>query len=191
MEKSLYGLKQAPRAWFSRLSTKLLELGFVASKADVPLFIFGKAGIYIYLLIYVDDIIIISSTFVATDKLLSQLRIDFAIKDLDKLHYFLGVEVQQTPKGLFLTQKKYIHELLCRTNMLQSKGIATWMVPAKKLVHQGGTPLSPADTTKYLSVVGALQYLSLIRLDISFYVNRVSVHGNSNFGSLDCSQNNY
>jgi hypothetical protein len=73
LDKSLYGLKQAPRAWFSRLNDKLLQLGFYASKADVSLFIFNKYGIQMYILIYVDDIIIVSSSSLATDRLLTQL----------------------------------------------------------------------------------------------------------------------
>jgi histone deacetylase 1/2 len=73
LDKSLYGLKQAPRAWFSRLSTKLLALGFSASKADISLFLFNKGGIKIYFLIYVDNILIISSSSVAIDRLLGQL----------------------------------------------------------------------------------------------------------------------
>jgi hypothetical protein len=93
LDKALYGLKQAPRAWFSRLSSKLIDLGFSPSKADVSLFIFNHQGIQIYMLIYVDDIIIISSSSVATDRLLQQLRQDFAVKDLGALSYFLGVEV--------------------------------------------------------------------------------------------------
>jgi hypothetical protein len=70
LDKSLYGLKQAPRAWFSRLSGILLQLGFQASKADVSLFIFNQANIEVYILIYVDDIIIASSSSSATERLL-------------------------------------------------------------------------------------------------------------------------
>jgi hypothetical protein len=70
LDKSLYGLKQAPRAWFARLSTKLVQLGFSASKADISLYLFNKAGLQIYFLIYIDDIIIISSSTAATDRLL-------------------------------------------------------------------------------------------------------------------------
>jgi hypothetical protein len=84
----LYGLKQAPRAWFSRLSTTLLALDFSASKADITLFLFNKGGIKIYFIIYVYDIIIISSSSVAIDRLLGQLRDDFAVKDLGPLSYF-------------------------------------------------------------------------------------------------------
>jgi hypothetical protein len=62
LDKALYGLKQASRAWYSRLSTKLLSLGFRPSKADVSLFVYNKGGVVIFLLIYVDDIIVASSS---------------------------------------------------------------------------------------------------------------------------------
>ncbi|KAK1612102.1 hypothetical protein QYE76_035775 [Lolium multiflorum] len=90
LQKSLYGLKQAPRAWFSQLSSRLLALGFMASAVDVSLFVFRKGGLCMYFLIYVDDIIVISSS---TDRLLTQLRQDFAVKDLGALSYFLGIEM--------------------------------------------------------------------------------------------------
>jgi hypothetical protein len=99
LDKSLYGLKQAPCAWFFRLSGMLLQLGFHASQADVSLFIFNQAGIQIYVLIYVDDIIIISSSTTAVDKLLHQLRNALVVKDLGQLNYFLGVEVHHTSVG--------------------------------------------------------------------------------------------
>jgi hypothetical protein len=60
--KALYGLKEAPRAWYSKLSVKLVRLGFKISKADTSLFIYNKSGVTIFLLVYVDDIIITSSS---------------------------------------------------------------------------------------------------------------------------------
>jgi hypothetical protein len=134
LDKSLYGLKQTPRAWFSRLSGTLIQLGFQASKADVSLFIFNQGGIHMYILIYVDDIIIVSSSSSATDQLLHPLQKEFAVKDLGKLGYFLGIEVHHTPTGLTLTQQKYIHDLLLGTNMENSKGVATPMLPTEKFV---------------------------------------------------------
>jgi hypothetical protein len=74
-------------------------------------FFFNKGGIKIYFLIYVNDIIIISSSSEAIDRLLGQLRDDFAVKDLRPLSYFLSVEVHHID-GLTLTQHKYIHDLL-------------------------------------------------------------------------------
>jgi hypothetical protein len=125
LDKLLYGLKQAPRAWFARLSTKLVQLGFLASKADISLYLFNKAGLQIYFLIYVDDIIIISSSTAATDRLLGQLRSEFAVKDLGPLSYFLEIEVRRDSDGLTLMQPKYIHDLLERTNMLSASGVPT------------------------------------------------------------------
>jgi hypothetical protein len=173
LDKSLYSLKQAPLAWFSRLSGTLIKLGFQALKADVSLFIFNQDDLQIYILIYVDDIIIVSSSSSATDKLLQQLCHEFAVKDLGRLNYFLGIEVHHTSLGLILMQHKYIRDLLLRTNMDTSKGVSTPMLPADKLSVHDGDPLSPENATKYRSVVGALQYLSLTWPNISFSVNRV------------------
>jgi hypothetical protein len=173
LDKALYGLKQDPRAWFARLSSKLLQLGFSASKADVSLFIFNRDGVQIHMLIYVDDIIIVRSSSSATEKLLAQLKVDFAVKDLGNLIYFLGIHVHLVSGGLLLTQQKYIRDLLTRTNMLASNGVPTPMLPTDKLCLDGGDKLSPDDATRYRSVIGALQYLSHTRPDISFCVNRV------------------
>jgi hypothetical protein len=74
LDKALYDLKQAPRAWYSRLSSKLQDLGFTPSKSDISLFIYKKGTIMIYFLVYVDDIIITSSSPAALDALLADLK---------------------------------------------------------------------------------------------------------------------
>jgi hypothetical protein len=118
----------------------LLKLSFHASQANVSTFIFNQDGLQIYILIYLDDIIIISSSSLAIDKLLHQLRTAFAVKDLGRLNYFLGVEVHHTSTGLVLTQHKYIHDLLLCTNMDTSNGVSTPMLPTDKLTLHGGDP---------------------------------------------------
>jgi hypothetical protein len=95
------------------------------------------------------------------------------VKDLGLLSYFLGIEVRHHSDGLTLTQRKYIHDLLSRTNMLSASSVATPMVPTEKIASLDGDLLSPDNATRYWSVVGGLQYLSLTRPDISFSVNRV------------------
>lgn len=118
LDKALYGLKQAPRAWYSRLSSRLEELGFTPSQTNTSLFIYNHNGNIIYMLIYVDDIIIASSFVQATQDLLSQLHKDFAIKDMGDLHYFLGIEVIPERDGIALTQKRYVGDILARANMV-------------------------------------------------------------------------
>jgi histone deacetylase 1/2 len=173
LDKALYGLKQAPRAWYARLSTKLVALGFTPSKADTSLFYFNKHGVIVFVLIYVDDIIVASSSSRATTGLLHSLKQDFALKDLGELHYFLGIEVNKVSDGLVLTQDKYASDLLKRVNMSGCKPVSTPLSTSEKLSAFEGTLLGPNDATRYRSIVGALQYLTLTRPDIAFSVNKV------------------
>jgi hypothetical protein len=171
--KALYGLKQAPRAWHARLGTALRALGFIPSTTDTSLFLFQRPQVTMYILVYVDDIILVSSSVPAADRLVSSLRTAFAVKDLGKLHYFLGLEVTHDDTGLSMTQKKYSEDLLRRAGMLQCKPALTPMSVTDPLTSDGGTLLSAEDATEYRSVVGGLQYLTLTRPDISYAVNRV------------------
>jgi histone deacetylase 1/2 len=179
LDKSLYGLKQAPRAWFAKLSSKLQELDFSPSKADTSLFIYNKSGITIFVLVYVDDIIVTSSSTRAIYALLQDLRKAFALKDLGDLHYFLGIEVKKLRDGITLTQEKYAMDLLTRVGMKDSKIAPTPLSSSEKLSAMEGDPLGPDDSTRYRSIVGALQYLTLTRPDIAFSVNKVCPYLNS------------
>jgi hypothetical protein len=172
LRKAIYGLKQAPQAWFSRLSNRLLALGFHSSKSDSSLFICHTNTVKIYVLIYVDDIIITSSSSVAIDQLLSSLQADFAVKDLGSLKFFLGVEVIPTTNGVLLSQQRYIKDILTRTKMLEAKPVTTPMASSTSLSAYEGEPFP--DHTLFRSTVGALQYLSITRPDIAFCVNKLS-----------------
>jgi hypothetical protein len=117
LDKALYGLNQAPRSWYFRLSYKLQSLGFYASKADTCLFFYNKGGVTIFMLIYVDDIVVASSSEKGVDALLHDLELDFALKDLGELHYFLGIEVKKVHGGIILSHEKYANDMLHRVNM--------------------------------------------------------------------------
>jgi hypothetical protein len=173
LDKALYGLKQALRAWYSRLSSKLIELGFKISKADNSLFYVNNSELTIFILVYVDDIIVASSRSNAVRALLKKLGDEFALKDLGELHYFLRIEVAQNRDGIVLTQEKYANDLLRKSGMIQCNPGTTPLSISEKLSAAKGKPLGPTDTTHYRSIVGALQYLTLTRPDLSFTVNKV------------------
>ncbi|KAK1651002.1 hypothetical protein QYE76_068807 [Lolium multiflorum] len=171
--KALYGLKQAPRAWHARLASVLHQHGFLASTADTSLFILQRPDVLIYLLVYVDDIVVISSSSKAIDRLLVGLRTEFAVKDLGPLHYFLGLEVDHRAQGLSITQHKYAVDLMRRAGMLKCKAAHTPMASTTKLFSSDSALLGDDEATTYRSIVGGLQYLTLTRPDICFAVNRV------------------
>jgi hypothetical protein len=174
LDKALYGLKQAPRVWHSKFSNKLKKLGFEASKAVTSLFIYNKHGIMMYLLVCVDDIIVTSSCLAAVDVLLKDLSSDIALKDLGDLHYFLGIQVtKREGRGLGLSQEKYAMDLLERVGMKHCKPMMTPLSMSKKLSLERGTRLGEKDNSRYRSIVGGLQYLTLTRHDLSFSVNKV------------------
>ena len=156
LDKALYGLKQAPRAWYARLSSKLISLGFKASKADTSLFDFNNNGVTVYVLMYVDDIMLASSTPQATSGLRKNLEQEFALKDLGELHYLLGIEVTKVRDGIILTQDKYASDPLKRVNMSNCKPASTPMSTSEKLSVHEGNLLGPKDATQYRSIVGAL-----------------------------------
>ena len=169
--KSLYGLKQAPKAWFKRFTSQLLHLGFVASLADSSLFFYHAGSTVLYLLLYVDDIIIIGSAPTQIAYLISTLSATFDLKDLGPLNYFLGIQITPTKYGLTLSQTKYAFDVLYRFNMHNSKPTKTPCCLATKLTPDSSLRLS--DPSTYRSMVGALHYLTFTRPDLAFSVHQL------------------
>lgn len=152
LRKALYGLKQAPRAWFQRLSMFLISLGFSCSRADISLFVFKHGSCILYLLVYVDDIILTGNHTSTICNFISRLKKEFSITDLGRLNYFLGLEVSYTDSSLFLSQSKYAYDILTRAHLLDAKPVGTPLSTAAHFTTQG-TPFS--DPTLYRSLVGA------------------------------------
>jgi histone deacetylase 1/2 len=126
-----------------------------------------------FVLVYVDDIIVASSSMEATRALLKDLEKDFALKDLSDLHYFLGIEVKKSANGLVLSQTRYAEEVIKRASMHHSKPVNMPLSSVEKLSAVEGQKLGLEDSTNYRNIVGAMQYLTLTRPDISFAVNKV------------------
>jgi Reverse transcriptase (RNA-dependent DNA polymerase) len=169
--KSLYGLKQAPQTWFQKLSDSLVQLGFKSSSYDPSLFLSHSHDHVTLVLVYVNDIIVTGNNTDSVHDCIDQLSSQFAICDLDNLHYFLEIKVHPTDASLRLTQTKYLCDLLKRTNMLNCKPCLTPMASDTSL-SQYSSPCE--DLNLYRSVVGALQYATLTRPEISFSVNKIS-----------------
>ena len=170
LHKSLYGLKQAPRAWYTRLNNFLLSIGFRASKVDTSLFIFSVGADIYYLLVYVDDILLMGSNSLLLQRLIQLLSSEFKLRDLVSVYYFLGIEVQSTSMCLMLRQHKYTLDILTRAGMLSCKPVDTLISTSKATILPD--PLF-FDATRFRQIVGALQYLTFTHPDICFAVNKV------------------
>jgi len=154
LDKALYGLKQAPRAWYARLCGKLEALGFVPSKADTSLFYYRTGKYTMFVLVYVDDIIVASSSQEATVALLKDFEKEFALKDLGDLHYFLGIEVKKSQDGLKLSQERYAADVIQQAGMIKFKPMDTPLSSVENLSASECQPLGSEDATRYRSTVG-------------------------------------
>ncbi|KAG7568161.1 Reverse transcriptase RNA-dependent DNA polymerase [Arabidopsis thaliana x Arabidopsis arenosa] len=172
LKKPIYGPKQAPRVWYTALKQYLLDAGFSNSLANASLFIHSSPATTTYVLVYVDDFIVTGNNNKMVNQVLASFAERFSIKDPTDLHYFLGIEVTRTAKGMHLIQRRYVTDLLTRHNMLDAKPITTPLQAAPKLTLTSGNPLE--DASQYCSLVGSLQYLAFTRPDISYAVNRLS-----------------
>ncbi|XP_006596771.1 uncharacterized protein LOC114383963 [Glycine soja] len=158
---------------FSRLSLLVLKLQIshclVLLEAKV---IFRQQMHVVYLLVYVDDIILTGSSPSLIQQITYKLNTAFSLKQLGHLDYFLGLKIKYLPNSsILMTQTKYIRDLLHKTNMAEAHSISSPMVSNCKLSRHGANAFH--DPTLYRSVVGALQYATLTRPEISFVVNKV------------------
>ena len=173
LHKAIYGLKQAPRAWYYELRTFLLTYGFRNSHSDTSLFIYTSSHHILYLLVYVDDIVVTGNNNDFLAVFVSRLAARFSLKDLGNLSYFLGVEVLNHSHGLLLSQRRYITDMLTKLDMMNVKPVPTPIPSSASTIslHMGSPIENP---TLYHETVGSLQYLSLTRPDVSFAVNKLA-----------------
>ena len=172
LKKALYGLKQSPRAWFGRFTLAMKGYGYHQSNSDHTLFLKRKGDCVTCLIIYVDDMIITGNDREEIGALREKLFEEFEMKDLGKLKYFLGIEVLRSSLGIFISQKKYILDLLAETGLVDCKPVDTPMMVNHGLQIREGVQL--ADQGLYQRLVGKLIYLSHTRPDIAYAVGVVS-----------------
>ncbi|GJY79065.1 ribonuclease H-like domain-containing protein [Tanacetum coccineum] len=175
LKKSLYGLKQAPRQWNAKLTSTLIENEFRQSKSDYSLYTKSDKGVFLALLVYVDDIIITGNSVSEIEKFKVFLKSKFMIKDLGKLKYFLGIEVVDTDKGICLHQRKYVLDLLSEYGMLACKPAKTPLM-SKLVISNEASDKDPLleNITDYQKLMGKLIYLTNTRPYISYAVHCLS-----------------
>ncbi|KAL2945484.1 Retrovirus-related Pol polyprotein from transposon TNT 1-94 [Bienertia sinuspersici] len=172
LNKSLYGLKQAPRQWFAKLKEVLIEYSFKQSKSDYSLFTKREGNTFTAILVYVYDLLIASNDENAINDVKSFLSNQFHMKDLGVLRYFLGIEVDRTNDGIFLSQRKYIKDLLKEYQMEGCKAVKLPVDTHSKLTAETGDPLP--NPSIYQKLIGKLIYLTLTRPDIAYSIHILS-----------------
>jgi len=173
LRRALYGLKQTLRAWYERFVSVITEAGFSPSPRDPALFIHTSSRGRTPLLLYVDDMLITADDaehiFSLVKRHLSQ---QFQMTDLGPLSYFLGIEVSRSDKGYYISQSKYIQDLIARSGITDSRTAATPMDIHLQLRPTDVTPLE--DLARYRHIVGSLVYLTVTRPDIAHPVHILS-----------------
>ncbi|XP_057520729.1 uncharacterized mitochondrial protein AtMg00810-like [Amaranthus tricolor] len=172
LQKSLYGLKQASRQWFAKLTSELISQGYTQSKNDYSLFLKTVGSFITIVAVYVDDILITGNDSQGISQLKSHLDHIFTIKDLGKLHFFLGIEVGYTNSGISLTQTKFTRKLLSHCK-IQDLKLAVTPLPQNLKLHQMEDALYH-DPTYHRTMVGKMNFLTHTRPDLAFTVQHLS-----------------
>ena len=168
--KTLYRLKQAPRAWNEKFDTYVRSLGMKRSDIDKCLYIYEKGSAKIFLIVYVDDLIIVGNSEFELEKIKIALTREFSMTDLGELNFFFGIKIERKEGGMYLSQTAYLKNVLKRFNMENCK-------PSKTPMEV--KPPAKEDSTKciigkkpFRELVGCLMYVMLTtRPDTSAAVN--------------------
>nr|GEY82800.1 retrovirus-related Pol polyprotein from transposon TNT 1-94 [Tanacetum cinerariifolium] len=168
LNKALYGLKQAPRAWYNLLSSFLISQDFSKGSVDSTLFIHRNGNDLLLVQIYIDDIIFVASTPELCDLFANLMCSKFKMSMMDKISFFLGLQIFQSPKGIFINQSKYALESLKKYSFESYDPADTPMVKKSKLDKDKEGKV--VDLSHYRGMVGNLLYLTASRPDLQFAI---------------------
>nr|GEU42843.1 hypothetical protein [Tanacetum cinerariifolium] len=162
--KALYGLKQTPRAWYDKLSKFLISKGFTKGTIDPTLFTIRYEEGILLVQIYVDDIIFGSTNPKYSKHFEKLMHSRFDMSLMGEMKFFLGLQIHQSPSGIFINQAKYTLKILHKHGMDKGQSIGTPMATKPKL--DADLSETPVDQTDYRSKIGSLMYLTSSRPDI-------------------------
>ncbi|GJS84517.1 putative ribonuclease H-like domain-containing protein [Tanacetum coccineum] len=166
--KALYGLHQAPRAWYATLSTFLEKHGYKRGTIDKTLFIKRDKKDIMLVQVYVDDIIFGSTNKSWCAEFEALMKSRFQMSSMGELTFFLGLQVKQNKGGIFISQDKYVAEILKKFDLVNVKAAITPM--ETKLPLTKDEEAFDVDVHLYRSMIGSLMYLTASRPDIMYAV---------------------
>lgn len=172
LKKFLYGLKRDPRQWFAKLSSALKRNIFVQSKVNYSLFTKQSHGSFTAILVYLDDLVLNGKNMDSIIEAKNFLSSQFHMKDMGELRYFLRIEVDKPKEGIFISQKKYVVDLLTEYGLQGCKPLKLPMEIHASLTPEAGDPLPHLEP--YQKLVGKLIYLTITRPYIAFTVHVLS-----------------
>ncbi|GKC81418.1 retrovirus-related pol polyprotein from transposon TNT 1-94, partial [Tanacetum coccineum] len=164
LKKALYGLNEAPCAWYNMLSSFLISQHFSKGAVDPTLFTRQARNDLLLVQIYVDDIIFASTNTAMCNEFANQMTTKFKMSMMGQMSFFLGLQISQSPRGIFINQSKYAYEIVKKYGMLTTDSIDTPLVEKSKLDEdlQG----KQVDATLYHGMIGSLMYLTSSRPDL-------------------------
>lgn len=167
LKKVLYGLKQAPRAWYGRLDKYLTDQGFQNGSVDNNLYFKTNSCKTLIVIAYVDDMIFGGNEGMCR-RFANEMHNEIEMSMIGELNFFLGLQINQSDRGIFISQSKYIKELLKKFGLENSKPVCTPMTTRCKLTKEDKSP--KVDASQYRSTIGGLSYLIATRPDIIYVV---------------------
>nr|GEV80550.1 retrovirus-related Pol polyprotein from transposon TNT 1-94 [Tanacetum cinerariifolium] len=158
LRKALYGLKQAPRAWYDELSKFLTSNGFTKGTIDPTIFTIGCGEDILLVQIYAEDIIFGSTNPKCIKRFKKLMHSRFEMSLMGEMKFFFGIQIHQSPRGIFINQAKYTLEILHKYGIDKGQSIGTPMATKPKL--DADLSGNPVDQTDYRSKIGSLMYLT-------------------------------
>lgn len=181
LKRALYGLRQAGRSWHKKLDKSLQEIGVKRTNADPCVYRTHGKGEPVYILIYVDDILIVSKDESKSKMIKSKLARDFEMKDSGDVKYCLGIEFSREGDQIFMNQRGYIKDILKKFGMEDSKPASTPMDASSRLDRPNDEVDEEVRKLSYRELMGSLMYLAVsTRPDIAHVVSALSQF-NENF----------
>ena len=179
LNKAIYGLKQSARCWFEAFEKVLIDYGFKNSPVDRCVYILDKGDIKknIYVVLYVDDVVIATNSLSVMNAFKEKLASKFEMKDLKDIKLFLGIRITRTGDQICLDQTRYINDIL--KNYMPNFNATRTPLPEK--LDFDGLNSDVRNNHPSQNVLGSLMYLMLCtRPDLSFAINLISRFVNEN-----------